>query len=288
MAGATSDAARALGYSVHGVRIAATAAGGFIAAWAVPPLALLPRQLERGAVQRPGPDRGGPGHLRPLEPWRCLGAALLFGGAGAIGPALQSVGITAGYYLFNVPLRADAADPGAHLLAPPLAQGRTGRAGRLALNLHPLSEPAMPTLASSPYAWPYNGDLRPANTALVIIDMQTDFCGVGGYVDKMGYDLSLTRADRADQAPAGRGAPWACTSSTPAKATGRTSPTCRPTQALAQIGSNGAGIGDMGPCGRILVRGEPAGTSSPSSTPSPASPSSTSRARAASAPPTWN
>src|SRR5258705_629740 len=47
---------------------------------------------------------------------------------------------------------------------------------------------------SDPYPWPFDGDLSPQNTALVVIDMQTDFCGVGGYVDAMGYDLSLTRA----------------------------------------------------------------------------------------------
>ena len=34
-------------------------------------------------------------------------------------------------------------------------------------------------IKSEPYAWPYNGDLRPENTAIIVIDMQTDFCGVG-------------------------------------------------------------------------------------------------------------
>jgi biuret amidohydrolase len=52
-------------------------------------------------------------------------------------------------------------------------------------------------IEAKPYPWPYDGDLRPQNTALVIIDMQTDFCGHGGYVDKMGYDLSSAHAANA-------------------------------------------------------------------------------------------
>ncbi len=40
----------------------------------------------------------------------------------------------------------------------------------------------MSHVKANPYAWPYNGDLRPENTALIVIDMQVDFCAEGGYV----------------------------------------------------------------------------------------------------------
>jgi ABC-type uncharacterized transport system permease subunit len=35
------------------------------------------------------------------SPRRCLAAALLFGGAQALGPSLQSLGVTGYYHLFN-------------------------------------------------------------------------------------------------------------------------------------------------------------------------------------------
>ncbi len=113
------------------------------------------------------------------------------------------------------------------------------------------------TIESIPYRWPYNGELRPDNTALIIIDMQTDFCGPGGYVEQMGYDISLTRA---------------CIQ-----------PISQVLAAMRELGSTiihtreghrpdladlppnkrwrsrqmGAGIGDAGPRGKVLIRGEP-------------------------------
>jgi nicotinamidase-related amidase len=116
-------------------------------------------------------------------------------------------------------------------------------------------------VSAEPYAWPWNGDMRPENTALIVIDMQTDFCGEGGYIAQLGYDISLTRECIGPikgllEHMRGTGVHIMHTreghrpdlSDLPANKRWRSRQTS---------GNKDMGIGDMGPMGRILVRGEP-------------------------------
>ncbi|HTQ07505.1 MAG TPA: isochorismatase family cysteine hydrolase [Polyangiaceae bacterium] len=136
----------------------------------------------------------------------------------------------------------------------------------------------MTYVAADPYPWPYDGALEPKNTALIIIDMQTDFCGKGGYIDGLGYDISATRAPiepiqrlLARARALGyhvihtREGHRADLSDLPANKRWRS-------RVLQHGGPGQPGIGDPGPCGRVLVRGEPGWDIIPELAPKPGEP----------------
>jgi len=114
------------------------------------------------------------------------------------------------------------------------------------------------TIAAEPYAFPLNGGIDAANTALLVIDMQIDFCGPGGYIERLGIDLAAVRAPIA---PIGR----VMTAMRQAGFTiVHTRETFQPDLSDAQPhrlfrGADGLGIvpGDEGPLGRCLIQGEP-------------------------------
>ncbi|CAH2401469.1 ABC transporter permease [Mesorhizobium escarrei] len=99
--GDSSDAARAMGLNPNTVRLIATGIGGALAGIGGAYLSLYyPGSWTEGISSGQGLMAVALVIFARWNPLGCFAAALLFGGAGALGPALQSVGVTQGYYLF--------------------------------------------------------------------------------------------------------------------------------------------------------------------------------------------
>lgn len=102
LVGDHEDSAQALGYRAAGVRIVATGVGGFLAGVGGAYLSLYyPGSWNEGLSSGQGLMAVALVIFARWQPINCLWAALLFGAAGAVGPALQAIGIGWGYYLFN-------------------------------------------------------------------------------------------------------------------------------------------------------------------------------------------
>ena len=103
--GDSANAARALGFPVNAVRAWSTAAGGFMAGVGGSFLSLYyPGSWNEALSSGQGVMAVALVIFARWSPVGCVWAALLFGGAGAIGPALQAIGIVQGYHLWNAAL----------------------------------------------------------------------------------------------------------------------------------------------------------------------------------------
>ena len=127
-------------------------------------------------------------------------------------------------------------------------------------------------ITASAYDFPHDGVLSAGNTALMIIDMQVDFCGVGGMMTVAGVDLDMMRApiEPIRRVLASVRACGMAVMYTREGHRGDGSDLTSVKRFRSRLG--GAGVGDPSPLGRILVRGEPGHDIIPELTPQPGDP----------------
>ncbi|WP_109478889.1 cysteine hydrolase [Paraburkholderia sp. C35] len=115
---------------------------------------------------------------------------------------------------------------------------------------------AIPNQTHTVRAQPSPFTFEPAHTALVVIDMQRDFIEPGGFGEALGNDVSLLAGivpDVAKLLSFAREQGWHVVHTRESHAPDLSD--CPPAKRLR--GKPNARIGDVGPMGRILVRGEP-------------------------------
>ena len=116
----------------------------------------------------------------------------------------------------------------------------------------PLSPPAAKSVPAQPFPF----QLPPGRTALVVIDMQRDFIEPGGFGASLGNDVTLLQAavqPTAALLAAWRERRWPVVHTRESHAPDLHD--CPPSK--RNRGSPSQRIGDAGPMGRLLVRGEP-------------------------------
>ncbi|RDW65594.1 hypothetical protein BP5796_10286 [Coleophoma crateriformis] len=114
------------------------------------------------------------------------------------------------------------------------------------------------SIEASPYNWPHDGSFGPESTALVIIDMQKDFCSPEGYMGYQGYDISASREiiPRLQNLLAVFREKGFTIYHTREGHRPDLSTLSSREAARSRNNASGLGIGDPGPLGRLLIRGE--------------------------------
>lgn len=130
----------------------------------------------------------------------------------------------------------------------------------------------MAQVEADAYSFPHEGEMTSGNTAVVVIDMQVDFLGPGGWADMAGVDLDRMRAIIPAQQRILEAARKAGMMVVYTREGHR--PNGRDLTSVKQFRSRigGAGVGDRSPIGRILTRGEPGWEIIPELAPEPGDP----------------